>query len=82
MSVWDATQYEAKETILRVVRREAERFFALASSPEAWQAPTACPQWQVRDIVGHLIDVTESYFIGFDAAHTAAPARRMRSACG
>ena len=70
MSEWDATTYEAKDTILRVVRREAERMFALASSPDAWQAPTACPQWEVRDIVGHLIDVTESYFVGFDAARS------------
>jgi uncharacterized protein (TIGR03083 family) len=74
MSEWDATQYEAKDTILRVVRREAERLFALAGSPDAWHAPTACPQWQVRDIVGHLIDVTESYFVGFDAARGGAAA--------
>ena len=42
--------------------------FALAGAPGAWEAPTACPEWQVRDVVGHLIDVTESYFVGFDAA--------------
>ena len=68
MTEWDATTYEAKDNLLRVVRREAERFFALAAGTGAWEAPTACPQWQVRDIVGHLIDVTESYFVGFDAA--------------
>jgi uncharacterized protein (TIGR03083 family) len=72
MSEWNATTYDAKDNLLRVVRREAERFFALAGSPDAWQAPTACPQWQVRDIVGHLIDVTESYFVGFDAARGGA----------
>jgi uncharacterized protein (TIGR03083 family) len=68
MPEWDATTYAAKDTLLRVVRREAERFFALVQVPGAWEAPTACPRWQVRDIVGHLIDVTESYFTGFDAA--------------
>jgi uncharacterized protein (TIGR03083 family) len=68
MTEWDATTYDAKDNLLRVVRREAEQFFALASAPGAWEAPTACPQWQVREIVGHLIDVTESYFVGFDAA--------------
>jgi uncharacterized protein (TIGR03083 family) len=75
MTVWDATTYEAKDNLLRVVRREAERFFALAEGPDAWQARTACPEWEVRDIVGHLIDVTESYFTGFDAARggPAAP---------
>ena len=30
------------------------------------------PAWETRDIVGHLIDVTESYFTGFDAAHSGA----------
>jgi uncharacterized protein (TIGR03083 family) len=74
MSEWDATTYEAKDNLLRVVRHEADRFFALAQAPGAWEAPTACPQWQVRDVVGHLIDVTESYFVGFDAARGGAAA--------
>jgi len=65
---WNAMAYEGKDNLLRVVRREAERFFALAGEPGAWEASTACPEWEVRDIVGHLIDVTESYFVGFDAA--------------
>jgi uncharacterized protein (TIGR03083 family) len=68
MSDWDATSYESKENLLRVVRGEAERMFALAAAPGAWDAPTACGRWPVRDIVGHLIDVTEGYFVGFDAA--------------
>ena len=72
MSEWDATTYEAKDNLLRVVRHEADRFFALAQAPGAWEAPTACPEWQVRDLVGHLIDVTESYFVGFDAARGGA----------
>jgi uncharacterized protein (TIGR03083 family) len=67
MNEWDATTYDAKDNLLRVVRREADRFFALAEA-EPWEGPTACTPWQVRDLVGHLIDVTESYFVGFDAA--------------
>src|SRR5215813_2271153 len=74
MTDWDATSYEAKDNLLRVVRREADRLFTMAETPGAWEAPTACPQWQVRDIVGHLIDVTESYFVGFDAARGGPPA--------
>ena len=75
MSEWDATDYAAKSNLLRVVRSEADGFFALAERPDAWEAPTACSQWQVRDLVGHLIDVTESYFVAFDAARggTAVP---------
>ena len=70
MPEWDATTFDAKDNLLRVVRHEADRFFALAQG--AWEAPTACPKWQVRDLVGHIIDVTESYFVGFDAARSGA----------
>jgi uncharacterized protein (TIGR03083 family) len=75
MSGWNAMSFDAKDNLLRVVRQEAENMFALAAAPGAWEAPTACPQWQVRDIVGHIIDVTESYFVGFDHARggTTAP---------
>jgi hypothetical protein len=49
MSEWNAMTYEGKDTILRVVRHEAERFFALAdnSTPPAVAARrlhrSACP---------------------------------------
>jgi uncharacterized protein (TIGR03083 family) len=72
MSGWNAMTYDGKDNLLRVVRAEAEGMFAMASAPGAWEAPTACPQWQVRDIIGHIIDVTESYFVGFDAARSGA----------
>jgi uncharacterized protein (TIGR03083 family) len=62
---WDATNYAAKDNLLRVVREEAERFFALAEVPENWQSPTASGHWQVRDIVGHLVDTTEGYIERF-----------------
>jgi uncharacterized protein (TIGR03083 family) len=68
MSEWNAMTYEGKDTILRVVRHEAERMFALAERPEAWDAPTACEGWSTRDIVGHIVDTTEGYFKAFDAA--------------
>jgi uncharacterized protein (TIGR03083 family) len=68
MNTWDATTFDAKDNLLRVVKAEAAGLFALAGRADAWEAPTACALWQVRDIVGHLIDVTESYFVGFDAA--------------
>jgi uncharacterized protein (TIGR03083 family) len=74
MGVWDATTYEGKDTILRVVRREAEQFFALAAPPEVWERGTACPKWSTRDVVGHLVDTTEGYFASFDAARSQADA--------
>lgn len=42
--------------------------FALAEEPETWMAPTGAGDWQVRDVFGHLIDTTETYFVAFDAA--------------
>jgi uncharacterized protein (TIGR03083 family) len=76
VSEWDATSYEGKPTILRVVRDEAERLFELAERPGAWEAPTACESWQVKDIIGHLIDTTEGYFAAFETARsgTGTPA--------
>ncbi|MBV9381955.1 MAG: maleylpyruvate isomerase N-terminal domain-containing protein [Streptosporangiaceae bacterium] len=65
---WNATEYAAKDNLLRVVRGEAEALFEMAAAQDAWERRTACTLWRVRDIVGHLIDVTESYFTGFDAA--------------
>jgi uncharacterized protein (TIGR03083 family) len=68
MSAWDATAFEAKDNLLRTVQAEAEGMFALVGEPGAWTAPTACAGWQSRDVVGHLIDTTEAYFVSFDAA--------------
>ena len=72
MNDWDATSYAAKDNLLRVVRLEAEALFKMAEAACGWTGPTACPKWEVRDVVGHLIDVTESYFTGFQAAATGA----------
>ena len=71
--MWDATTYAAKENLLRIVDTQAQNLFALADAPGAWQTPTNSTDWEVRDVVGHLIDVTESYFVGFDAARAGTP---------
>jgi uncharacterized protein (TIGR03083 family) len=65
---WNAMTYEGKDTVLRVVRDQAEGFFKLAEVPGTWTARTACPEWDVGGIVGHIVDTTETYFDGFDAA--------------
>jgi len=70
MSSWNAMTYDGKDNILRVVRREAEQFFDLANSEDAWQRSTGAGHWQVRDVVAHLVDTTESYFVAFDAARS------------
>jgi uncharacterized protein (TIGR03083 family) len=76
MGAWDATTYQGKDTILRVVRHQAEQLFAMVEPPEVWDRDTACVRWSTRDVVGHLVDTIEGYFAAFDAArsHTdAAP---------
>jgi uncharacterized protein (TIGR03083 family) len=74
MSQWNAMTYEGKDTILRVVRREADEMFALAEEPGAWDAPTACESWKVQDVIGHIVDTTEGYFQAFDTARAGAEA--------
>jgi uncharacterized protein (TIGR03083 family) len=72
MTSWNPMSYEGKETILRVVQQEAQGFLSLAKDPAIWEAQTPCAEWTVRDIVGHLVDTTESYFVAFDAARSNA----------
>jgi uncharacterized protein (TIGR03083 family) len=68
MNEWNAMTYEGKNTILGVVRDEAERMFSMAEQPQAWDAPTACAGWSTRDVIAHIVDTTEGYFRAFDAA--------------
>ena len=56
MATWNAMTPEAKDTILRVLRQEAAQFFELVDSDGAWETPTGAGHWQVRDLVGHLVD--------------------------
>jgi uncharacterized protein (TIGR03083 family) len=65
---WDATNPASKDNLLRAVREEAERMISLAEVPANWEAPTASGHWQVRDIVGHMVDVTEGYLEAFRIA--------------
>ena len=69
MSEWNFIDFASKDNLLRTVREQSDQMLALASAPGAWEAPTAAGHWQVRDIVGHLVDTTEGYFAGFDAAN-------------
>lgn len=64
---WNFMDAASRENLMRALRREAAAFYDLAERLD-WEAPTACELWQVRDQVGHLIDVTEGYFVGFDHA--------------
>ena len=59
---------EAKDTVLDVLKRDQKKFFGLVEDPRNWNLQTRCTEWEVRDLVGHLIDVTEGYLSRWDAA--------------
>jgi len=68
MTEWNFFDYASKDNLLRTVREQSDQMLALAAVPGCWEAPTASGHWQVRDVIGHLVDTTEGYFAGFDCA--------------
>jgi uncharacterized protein (TIGR03083 family) len=48
---------------LTCLRAESERFtqYLRTLPAEAWSRPSACTQWQVQDVVAHLVGVAEFY---------------------
>ena len=67
MGAWNFMDYASKKNLLEGIRRESNEMFALADDPTTWMAPTGAGHWQVRDVFGHLLDTTETYFVGFDS---------------
>jgi uncharacterized protein (TIGR03083 family) len=57
-------EYAGKEFLLNLDRAERAEFYTLLNEAP-WEGPTASGHWQVRDLCGHLIDVTESYLERF-----------------
>jgi uncharacterized protein (TIGR03083 family) len=48
---------------LKIVQLESTRLrqYLDTLGPEAWQQPSACTQWQIQDVVAHLVGVAEFY---------------------
>jgi uncharacterized protein (TIGR03083 family) len=65
---WDFQNPASRPRLLGVIRAEIDQMFELAAEPAHWHTPTACPGWEIRDMIGHLVDATESYLTGFDIA--------------
>ena len=67
--------YSNKPELLRVVETERQGFCDLVDEvgESGWEGRTASGEWQVRDLVGHLIDVTESYIDRFKLAREGKP---------
>ena len=68
MSPVNSMDYSGKDTVLDVVRKESDDFFKLVDDPKNWDVQTRCTEWEVRDMVGHMIDVTEGYLSRWDSA--------------
>jgi uncharacterized protein (TIGR03083 family) len=75
VSEWNFMDPQSRKNVLRVIQEEADQFMALASASESWEAATGAGHWQVRDVVGHLVDTTEEYFVCFDAARGRGEAK-------
>ncbi len=66
--------YSGKDTVLDVVRTERANFYNIVDDPDNWYVQTRCSEWEVRDLVGHMIDVTEGYLSRWDMARNGEPA--------
>jgi uncharacterized protein (TIGR03083 family) len=66
--------YSGKDTVLDVIRKESSDFFKLVDDPKNWNVQTRCTEWEVRDMVGHMIDVTEGYLTRWEKARKNEPA--------
>src|SRR5947199_8154713 len=59
---------EGKDTVMTVMRRDRDNFTRLVSDAKNWNVDTRCTGWEVRELVGHVIDVMEGYFKNWEAA--------------
>src|SRR5947209_16601090 len=66
--------YGGKGVVLDVVCTEANNFFNIVDDPNNWNVQTRCTEWEVRDIVGHMIDVTEGYLSRWEIARQGGTA--------
>lgn len=69
----NSMDFSGKDTVLDVVRKESNDFFSLVDDPKNWNVQTRCTEWEVRDLVGHMIDVTEGYLMRWDKARNNEP---------
>lgn len=65
--------YSSKDAVLDVVRTERARFYRVIDDPKNWNVDSRCEGWEVRDLVGHMIDVTEGYLARWDIAQKGEP---------
>src|SRR5437868_10321066 len=62
-------EYAGKQFLLDLDRAERAEFYKLLDEAP-WEGRTASGHWQVRDLCGHMIDVTEGYLERFAMARS------------
>jgi uncharacterized protein (TIGR03083 family) len=67
-------EYSSKQTVLDSLRAERAGFYQIIDEPSNWNVQTRCSEWEVRDVAGHLIDVTEGYLTRWEMAEKGEPA--------
>jgi len=65
--------YSGKDTVMDVIRRESADFFHIVDDPKNWNVQTRCTEWEIRDMVGHMLDVTEGYLTRWESARKNEP---------
>src|SRR3954447_25020627 len=65
--------FAGKQFLLDLDRAERAEFYTLLDEAP-WEGSSASGHWQVRDVCGHLIDVTESYLDRFAMARAGQEA--------
>jgi uncharacterized protein (TIGR03083 family) len=66
-------EFAGKKFLLDLDRAERAEFYRLLDEAP-WEEKTASGHWQVRDLCGHMIDVTESYLDRFAIARAGKEA--------
>ena len=61
---------EGKAHLLSLLQKEYEQLVEIATAldDKQWAAASPCEEWEVRDVVGHMVDVAESYLGYFTLA--------------
>lgn len=69
-ATWNFLEVASKGRIIQTLTRQASALFELADDPAHWQVATACEGWELRDMIGHLVDAIESSLTGFALARS------------
>ena len=73
-ATWNFLEAASKGRIIQTLTRQASALFELADDPAHWQVATACEGWELRDMIGHLVDAIESSLTGFALARSGGDA--------